>query len=128
MRKVAVTNGGWRTQAVSIDAVSKIEARLGRQAVGGNRTKPDGHDLSWKQIGLLGTLGDQQPPFFIEQNSPDHSSSDGKAIAEIFKGEIVGDEKRVTDWFGNDLATVPGGDVEVVWLSLTDDIWRCCES
>lgn len=50
---------------LSVDDVSKVEVRLGRQAVDCHRTKPGGHDLSWKQIGVLGTLEDRQLPFFI---------------------------------------------------------------
>jgi hypothetical protein len=60
--KRAAEGGGWLTWVVSVDDVSKVEARLGRQAVDGHRTKPDGHDLSWKQIGVLGTLEDKQLP------------------------------------------------------------------
>jgi hypothetical protein len=36
------------------------------------------------------------------------------------KVEIAGDEKRITDWLGNDLATALGSEVEVVWLSPAD--------
>ena len=34
--------------------------------------------------------------------------------------EIAGDEKRITDWLGNDLATALGSEVEVMWLSPAD--------
>ena len=44
---------------VSVADVPKVEARLGRQAVDGHRTKPNGHGLSWEQIGVLGTLEDK---------------------------------------------------------------------
>jgi hypothetical protein len=118
--KRAAEGGGWLTWVVSVDDVSKVEARLGRQAVDGHRTKPDGHDLSWKQIGVLGTLEDKQLPFFIEWKSLDHPSTDGKAIAKIVKVEIAGDEKRITDWLGNNLATALGSEVEVMWLSPAD--------
>ena len=64
--KRAAEGGGWLTSFVSVDDVSKVEARLERQAVDGHRTKPDGHNLSWKQISVLGTLEDKQLPFFIE--------------------------------------------------------------
>jgi hypothetical protein len=62
----AAEGGGWLTWVVAVDDVSKIEKRLGRAAVDGHRTKPDGKDLAWKQIGVLGTLEDKQLPFFIE--------------------------------------------------------------
>ena len=91
----AAEGGGWLTWVVAVDDVSEIEKRLGRAAIDSHRTKPDGKDLAWKQIGVLGTLEDKQLPFFIEWLSLDHSSTDGKAIAKIVKIEIAGDESRI---------------------------------
>ena len=116
----AAEGGGWLTWVVSVDDVSKVEMRLGRQAIDGHRTKPDGCDLSWKQIGVLGTLEDKQLPFFIEWKSLDHPSTDGKAIAKIVKVEIAGDPGRIEEWLGSDLATALGSEVEVIWLSPAD--------
>ena len=119
--KRAVEGGGWLTWVVSVDDVSKIESRLGRQAVDGHRTKPDGSDLRWKQIGVLGTLEDRQLPFFIEWVENHHPSKDGKAVAKIVKVEIAGDEKTITDWLGSDTAKVIGQDVEVDWVSASEN-------
>jgi hypothetical protein len=91
----ATEGGGWLTWVVAVDDVSKIENHLRRAAVDGHRTKPDGKDLAWKQIGVLGTLEDKQRPFFIEWLSLDHLSTDGKAIAKIVKVKIAGDESRI---------------------------------
>jgi hypothetical protein len=88
-----------------------------RAAVDGHRTKPDGKDLAWKQIGVLGTLEDKQLPFFIEWLSLDHPSTDGKAIAKIVKVEIAGDESRIEELLGSELRTAIGSDVEVEWAS-----------
>ena len=93
--------------------MSKGEARFARPALDGHGTNPDGHYLSWKQFGVLGTLADKQLPFFIEWKSLDHTSTDGKAIEKIVKVEIAGDEKRITDWLGNNLASTLGSHVEV---------------
>jgi hypothetical protein len=109
--------GGWLTWVVSVDDVSKIEKRLGRAAVDGHRTKPDGKDLAWKQIGVLGTLEDKQLPFFVEWLSLDHPSTDGKAIAKIIKVEIAGDEKTIAEYLGSDLMAAIGSDVEVECVS-----------
>ena len=119
--KRAAEGGGWLTWVVSVDDVSKIESRLGRQAVDGHRTKPDGSDLRWKQIGVLGTLEDRQLPFFIEWVENHHPSTDGKAVAKIVKVEIAGDEKIINDWLGSDTAKAIGPDVEVVWVSAADN-------
>ena len=119
--KRAAEGGGWLTWVVSVDDVSKIESRLGRQAVDGHRTKPDGSDLRWKQIGVLGTLEDRQLPFFIEWVENHHPSTDGKAVAKIVKVEIAGDEKTITDWLGSDTVKAIGADVEVVWVSAAEN-------
>ena len=112
----ALEGGGWLTWVVSVDDLSGIETRLGRGSAEGHRKRPDGTDLCWKQIGILGTLKDAQLPYFIQWLSPEHPSTDGKAIAKIVKIEIAGYEKTITDWLGCDLANAIGN-VDVVWIS-----------
>ena len=112
----AIEGGGWLTWVVAVNDVSKIEKRLGRAEVDGHRTKPDGKDLVWKQIGVLGTLEDKQLPFLIEWLSLDHPSIDGKAIAKIVKVEISGDESRIEEWLGSELPAAIDSDVEVEWV------------
>jgi len=118
--RCAEEGGGWLSWVVSVDDVSKIESRLGRPAVDGHRTRPDGSDLRWKQIGVLGTLEDSQLPFFIQWLSQDHPSTDGKAIAKITKIEIAGDETTITKYLGSDLAHAIG-DIEVIWVNPADN-------
>jgi hypothetical protein len=118
--KRAAECGGWLTWVVAVDDVSKVEAHLGRQSVDGHLTKPGDHNLLWKQISVLVTLEDKQLPFFIEWKSLDHPSKDSKAIAKIVKVEIAGDDKRITDWLGNDFATALGSEVVVMWLTPAD--------
>ncbi|MDO8646023.1 MAG: VOC family protein [Candidatus Planktophila sp.] len=117
----AAEGGGWLTWVVAVDDVAAIETRLGRSAVEGHRTKPDGTDIRWRQIGVLGTLEDRQLPYFIEWTENHHPSTDGKAVAKILKVEIAGDEKTITDWLGSDAAAALGSNVEVVWLSPADN-------
>ena len=117
----AAEGGGWLTWVVAVDDVSAIETRLGRPAVDGHRTKPDGTDIRWKQIGVLGTLEDRQIPFFIEWIENHHPSTDGKAVATIVKVEIAGDEATITNYLGSDTAKALGDNVEVVWLSPADN-------
>ena len=104
---------------VATNDISPVESRLGRSSVLGSRKRPDGSELKWKQLGVLGTIEDSQLPFFIEWISSDHPSSDGKAVAEITKIEISGDEKTIQSWLGSD----PKGafkDVEVVYRNPAD--------
>ncbi len=103
------------TWVVSTKDISPVESRLGRKAVDGSRKRPDGTELKWKQIGVLGTLEDSQLPFFIQWMSHEHPSTDGKAVAEIVKFEISGDEKTIEEWLGSDLSKA-FDDVEIQWL------------
>ncbi|HEY3293523.1 MAG TPA: VOC family protein [Candidatus Nanopelagicaceae bacterium] len=116
----AKEGGGWLTWVVSVDDVAKVETRLGRPAVDGHRTKPDGTDIRWKQIGVLGTLEDAQLPFFIQWMSPQHPSEDGKPHAKIVKIEIAGDKNKIEEYCGCDMAHAVG-DIEVVWLDPADN-------
>ena len=54
--------GGWLGWAVSVDDIAPFEQRLGREAVNGNRHRPDGVELRWKQLGVKGLQADPQLP------------------------------------------------------------------
>ena len=115
--KRAAEGGGWLTWVVAVEDLAAVETRLGRPAVDGHRTKPDGTDLSWKQIGVLGTLEDRQMPFFVQWIKNHHPSTDGKAVAKITKIEIAGDESTISDWLGSDIKKAIGSGIEVDWVS-----------
>lgn len=115
----ANAGGGWMTWVVSTEDISKVESRLGRNAVEGSRKRPDGKELKWKQIGLLGTLEDSQLPFFIEWQTKEHPSSEGNPVAELKRIEIAGDEKTIQEWLGAEPQRA-FRDVEVVWRNPAD--------
>ena len=110
--------GGWLTWVVSMEDMSPVENRLGRKAVEGSRQRPDGSELSWKQLGVLGTLDDSQLPFFIQWLSGIHPSTDGKAVARIIKIEISGLVNTIEDWIGSDLSKAFDG-IEIEWVDPT---------
>ena len=112
----AAEGGGWLTWVLASDDLTEIESKLGRQAVEGHRKKPDGGDLSWKQIGIIELLENRQLPFFIKWLTLDHPSTDGKPVSKITKLEIAGDKNALTNWVGSDLQKVIGSDIEVVWV------------
>jgi hypothetical protein len=101
VKKKADDGGGWLSWILATNEISKIEKRLGRKSISGSRRKPDGIELNWKQIGVLGTLEDAQLPFFVEWISSSHPSMDGMAIAKISKIEIVGSLEKITSWIDN---------------------------
>ena len=94
------------------DTVQRLGSRLGSTFVDGG-VHP--------RFGTRNFTLALQNGHYIEVVCPlDHPSTDGKAIAKIVKVEIAGDEKRITDWLGNDLATALGSEVEVIWSSPAD--------
>jgi hypothetical protein len=92
VKKKAEQGGGWLTWVLATKDISKIEGYLGRKAVDGQRKKPNGSILQWKQLGVLDILEDSQHPFYIEWVSKEHPSSDGVAHASISELYIVGEE------------------------------------
>jgi hypothetical protein len=52
--------------------------------------------------------------------SSDHPSNDGKAVAEIVKIEISGDEKTIEEWLGSDLSKAFDG-IEILWVLPEDN-------
>ena len=112
----AAEGGGWLTWVLAADDLTEIEKKLGREATEGHRKKPNGNDLSWKQIGIIELLENRQLPFFIKWLTLDHPSTDGKAVSKITKLEIAGDKSTLTNWVGSDLQKVIGSDIEVIWV------------
>jgi len=91
--------------------MSIAERLLGRSAVPGNRHRPDGVEICWKQIGILGLLADPQVPFFIEwQKGQDHPSTEGPTTAALAGMQIAGSPERIREWLG--LVGEPGVDRE----------------
>ena len=65
VKKKAEEGGGWMSWVLATENISKIEESLGRKAVDGQRKKPNGSILQWKQLGVLEILQDSQQPFYI---------------------------------------------------------------
>ena len=117
VKERAEEGGGWLTWVLSVEDVSKIEARLGRPAVEGSRTKPDGETLRWKQIGILATLEDRQLPFFVEWVENHHPSADGKATSKITAIEFAGEPTKVREYLGCEYKDALGNNINVNWVS-----------
>ena len=58
----AEDGGGWLGWVVAVDDIAPVEQRLGRPAVDGHRVRPDGFDLTWKQLGVTDLLEDPSLP------------------------------------------------------------------
>ena len=95
VKKKAEEGGGWLSWVFNVEDLSLIEDKFGRKAVEGNRKKPDGTELRWKQIGVLNILEDSQQPFYVQWISKDHPSSDGNAHADISELTICGESEKI---------------------------------
>ena len=115
--KKAQEGGGWLTWVFSTEDISPIEEKFGRKAVDGHRTRPDGTDLKWKQIGVKEITESRELPFFIQWLTEDHPSKDGNAVAKIEKIVIADSEKLQDSWFKNEILDSLGK-VQIEWIDL----------
>lgn len=118
VRARSALGGGWLGWVVAVDDITEVETRLGRDAVDGNRHRPDGVELLWKQIGVNGLISDPQLPFFIEWKSPvaDRPSPNGGGDFSLACLEIAGDPLRVSEWLG-ETVEAPLEDIKVEWVA-----------
>jgi hypothetical protein len=118
VRARSALGGGWLGWVVAVEDISVVEQRLGREAVHGNRHRPDGSELRWKQIGVHGLIADPQLPFFIEwESSADmHPSAGADPDYSLACLEIAGDPHRVSEWLG-ETVEAPLEDVKVEWVA-----------
>ncbi|MCW2828012.1 MAG: hypothetical protein JWQ67_1628 [Marmoricola sp.] len=110
--------GGWLGWVVAVEDIEPFEQRLGREAVNGNRHRPDGTELLWKQLGVKGLQADPQLPFFVEWdiNPGDHPSAGASGNVSLEALEIAGDPARVSEWLGQSVDQ-PLEDVKVEWVA-----------
>ena len=114
--KKAQEGGGWLTWVFSTEDISPIEEKFGRKAVDGHRTRPDGTDLKWKQIGVKEITDSRELPFFIEWLTEDHPSKDGNAVASIQK-IVIADKDQLSDsWFKEEILGALTG-VSIEWTN-----------
>jgi hypothetical protein len=101
--KKAQEGGGWLTWVFSTEDIAPIEEKFGRKAVDGHRTRPDGTDLKWKQIGVKEITESKELPFFIQWLTEHHPSKDGLAVAGI-KTIFLADKDQLSDsWFKSEI-------------------------
>ena len=110
--------GGWLGWVVAVDDIRPHEARLGRESVNGNRHRPDGTELLWKQLGVRGLQADPQLPFFVEwEVTRDlHPSNGATGRVSLECLEIAGDPARVSEWLGQSVEA-PLEAVKVDWVA-----------
>jgi hypothetical protein len=101
--KKANEGGGWFTWVFSTEDIAPIEAKFRRDAVDGHRTRPNGSDLKWKQIGVKEITDSRELPFFIQWLTSDHPSHDGTAVSKIEKIVIADKDPLAESWFKSEI-------------------------
>ena len=115
VKKKAEAGGGWLTWVFSSSDLAGVEEKFGRKAADGSRTRPDGSELKWKQIGVKEIIGSGELPFFIQWLTDNHPSKDGNSVAKISKLVIADDEKLADSWFQDEIKSALTG-VEIEWV------------
>ena len=115
VKKKAEAGGGWLTWVFSSSDLAGVEEKFGRKAADGYRTRPDGSELKWKQIGVKEIIGSGELPFFIQWLTDNHPSKDGNSVAKISKLVIADDEKLADSWFQDEIKSALTG-VEIDWV------------
>ncbi|MDQ3628101.1 MAG: VOC family protein [Actinomycetota bacterium] len=118
VRSRSELGGGWLGWVLGVDDIAEAEKRLGRHAVQGNRRRPDGFDLRWKQVGVKGLQADPQLPFVVqwEVDAAQHPSAGASGDVQLIALEIAGDPERVTDWLG-ERPLQALSDISVRWVA-----------
>ena len=115
VKKKAEAGGGWLTWVFSSSDLGKVEEKFGRKAADGSRTRPDGSELKWKQIGVKDIMGSGELPFFIQWLTEMHPSKDGNSVAKIAKIIIADDEQLADSWFKDEIKSGLHG-IEIEWV------------
>ena len=102
VRERSDAGGGWMAWCVSVDDMEEVERRIGRHAVPGNRRRPDGFNLQWRQIGTSSMRADPQLPYVTawDIDPSEHPSQMADSDIELIALDIAGSPQRLSDWLG----------------------------
>ena len=100
VRARSEAGGGWLGWVVQVDDISEQESRLGRESVLGNRHRPDGVELRWRQLGVKGLRPTRSSPSSSSGRGVPHPSDDADTEVTIDSLQIAGDPERVREWLG----------------------------
>ena len=116
VRERSEAGGGWMAWCVAVDDMTEVERRIGRHAVPGNRHRPDGFNLQWRQIGTSSTKADPQLPYVTswDIDPSEHPSQMAPSQITLKALDIAGSPQRLSDWLGEP-AIDALGDLEVNW-------------
>jgi hypothetical protein len=114
--KKASEGGGWFTWVFSAEDLKYIETKFGREGIQSHRTRPNGTDLKWKQIGVKEISEIREFPFFIQWLTTEHPSQDGDPSARIEKIILSGTNELSDSWFKEEILTSLG-EIKIEWVN-----------
>ena len=120
VKRKADSGGGWLTWVFSVSDISLIEDKFGRKAVEGNRRKPDGTELRWKQIGVNEITEEKDLPFFIQWMVTNHPSNDGTAISKLKNIKIASSERLANSLFKESIDKSLG-EYSIEWVDVENN-------
>jgi len=104
VKQKALSGGGWFAWVIRTSNIEEIEKRIDRKAIEGDRVKPDGAKLKWKQIGVKELSKNGHFPFFVQWLSENHPSKDLEAKASITSINLNGSKKELNSWIDSDIS------------------------
>ncbi|MCW2770414.1 MAG: glycosyltransferase [Aeromicrobium sp.] len=118
VRERSEAGGGWMAWCVSVDDMTEVEHRIGRHAVPGNRRRPDGFNLEWRQIGTSSMRADPQLPYVTcwDIDPSEHPSQEAPSEITLTSLDIAGSPQRLTEWLGEPVIDALVG-LEVNWTA-----------
>ena len=98
---------------------ASLEVRcFGCSAISGHRTRPDGSDLKWKQIGVKEITDSCQLAIFIQWLTKGHSLKDGNAVSRIKKIIIADKDLLAESWLESEILSALDN-LTIDWVDLS---------
>ena len=104
VKQKALSGGGWFAWVIRTSNIEEIEKRIDRKAIDGDRVKPDGAKLKWKQLGVKELSKNGHFPCFVQWLSENHPSKDLEAKASITSINLNGSKKELNSWIDSDVS------------------------
>ena len=104
VKQKSLSGGGWFAWVLRTPNIEEIEKRIGRKAIDGDRVKPDGSKLKWKQLGVKELSKNGHFPFFVQWLSENHPSQDLEAKTSITSINLNGSKKELNSWVDSDIS------------------------
>ena len=104
VKQKALSGGGWFAWVIRTPNIEEIEKRIDRKAIDGDRVKPDGSKLKWKQLGVKELSKNGHFPFFVQWLSENHPSKDLASKTSVTSINICGSKDELNTWINSDIS------------------------